>query len=303
MKGYRIDKAISPGESLERILNDCLTHMEGQVREGNEREVAVHEIRRTIKRVRAILRLIRDETGYAAYYRENQFYRELSARLSTMRDETVLRQTILELGETRVGFLQEKEMKRFQDLFRDRIERSGAAFQERYGGFGSLVEDLERGRARIADLCRLGDDPDLFRAGLRRVYRRGRRCLQRFRENYSMEEFHEYRKQTKYLLHQLELFRPYYPRVLKASCRSLAGHADLLGEIRDLDRLEIYLKVAPRVEIPASGRKKLIMEISHRRDPMMRKVFRRAGLIYAEKPGAFARRMNGYQRNYYEHHA
>ena len=263
-------------------------------------EVAVHEIRRTIKRFRAILRLIRDEIGYAAFYRENRFYRELSARLSPMRDEAMLRQTILKSGDGHREFLQEKEKKRLQEVFRERIERSRKEYQVRYGGFEQLVEDLEKGRARIPSCCRFREDPDLFRTGLKRVYRRGRKSLFRIREDYSLEDFHEYRKQTKYLLHQVELLRPIFPRLLKAYTGSVAGHAELLGEIRDLDRLELYLKDAPRREIPASGKKSAMSEIIRRRDPLMGKVFRRAGLIYAEKPGAFAQRMNEYQRYYYE---
>ena len=34
---------------------------------------SVHEIRKSFKRLRAILRLIRDAIGYSTYYRENSF--------------------------------------------------------------------------------------------------------------------------------------------------------------------------------------------------------------------------------------
>jgi len=98
--------------------------MQGQIQEEEGMEMAVHEIRRTIKRFRAILRLIRDEIGYAAFYRENRFYRELSARLSPMRDEAVLRQTILKSGDGQREFLRAKEKTRLQEVFRERIERS-----------------------------------------------------------------------------------------------------------------------------------------------------------------------------------
>ena len=55
--------------------------MENQMKSHEDVHKAIHETRRTIKRIRAILRLIRDETGYNIYYRENRFYRNISRKM------------------------------------------------------------------------------------------------------------------------------------------------------------------------------------------------------------------------------
>jgi len=50
---------------------------------------AIHEIRRSFKKCRSLLRLIRDSMGYAMYYRENTQMRDMHRLLSHARDADV----------------------------------------------------------------------------------------------------------------------------------------------------------------------------------------------------------------------
>src|SRR5262245_23423066 len=51
---------------------------------------SIHAIRKRCKRIRAVLRLMRDELGDAVYRRENHCYRDIAEPLAGARDATVL---------------------------------------------------------------------------------------------------------------------------------------------------------------------------------------------------------------------
>src|SRR5260370_31890223 len=60
---------------------------------------AVHDARKQLKKVRANLRLLREELGLRAYQRENAWAREAARPLTGVRDAKVLLETLAELAE------------------------------------------------------------------------------------------------------------------------------------------------------------------------------------------------------------
>ena len=52
----------------------------------NNTDKRIHEIRKSFKRCRAVLRLIRDEIGYNNYLETNILFRDLGRSLSSYRD-------------------------------------------------------------------------------------------------------------------------------------------------------------------------------------------------------------------------
>ena len=70
------------------LAREQLTNSNWQVDE------AIHETRRSLKRLRAILRLVKNEVGAPIYDRDNSYFRNLGRQLSELRDATVIRQTL-----------------------------------------------------------------------------------------------------------------------------------------------------------------------------------------------------------------
>ncbi|MCK4751050.1 MAG: CHAD domain-containing protein, partial [Bacteroidales bacterium] len=79
MNGFSISKRETVKENIDRILLEQVDYILGHC-EGEQEDMhkSIHEIRKSIKRIRAVLRLIREEIGYSTYYRENVFYRDIS---------------------------------------------------------------------------------------------------------------------------------------------------------------------------------------------------------------------------------
>ena len=71
------------------------------------------------------------------------------------------------------------------------------------------------------------------RRGGQRIYRRGRRALAAAHEKPTVEHLHEWRKQVKYLRHQLELLRPMKAIVLEPFVERAEQLGDILGDDHD----------------------------------------------------------------------
>ena len=78
-------------EELEGTLKELLTVND------QARSTAMHEARKHLKKVRALIRLLRPATGEAFYKRENAAMRKAAQRMSSIRDSHVRVQTIKKL--------------------------------------------------------------------------------------------------------------------------------------------------------------------------------------------------------------
>jgi len=294
MEGYRINMELTLEESLERIFLLCISYVRNQIDHPQDMDIAVHEARRTYKRIRALLRMIRDEIGYSDYYRENTCYRDLSARLSPLRDSYVLRRTMTDLHTRFPEEFPEKETRSINDSIQQKCKEYFEDFTGRQGGFDRMKEDLDQAVDRVHNFCKLRNEFRAIRKGIRRTYSRGHRYLRIVQKKYEEEQFHEYRKNTKYLLHQMELIQPVYPRLIKAYAGTMDKHSEILGDTRDYLRLENYIRERSRGKRLTAGNRKMIMGISLRREEMMQNIIPKANRIYAEKPREIIKRLDTY---------
>lgn len=71
----------------------------------NERQEAIHDVRKRIKKIRAVVRLVRDELGKEVYKRENECFRDAGRGLSEVRDAQVLLETFNKLEKHFADFI------------------------------------------------------------------------------------------------------------------------------------------------------------------------------------------------------
>jgi CHAD domain-containing protein len=294
VKGYRINMDLSLEEGIKMVFLGCIAFIRDQIVNRNDVHVPVHETRRTTKRIRAALRMIRDEIGYSNYYRENTFYREMARRISALRDHHVLLNTISGLNEEHPAEFPDNEVKAIINSLGRAVEVDIEIFSSQSGGFERILEELDLAAGRVDQYCRLRDGFVSVRKGIRRIYGRGYKYLKILQQSYHEEQFHEYRKNTKYLLYQMELIRPVYPKMIKAYAGAIDLYEEMLGNTRDYERLEKYILAMPRGRGSSVHRLKLLEAIHLRRQAMLKSIFANANRIYAEKPGEFTRRIGQY---------
>jgi CHAD domain-containing protein len=252
---------------------------------------AIHEARKEIKKLRAVLRLVREELGEESFGEENRRYRDIGRMLAASRDAQAKLETLNALEE-HFGrdFLASASTGWREALQLERQQLTEHATPQSSRPIAEAARELRRGRASIP-VWPIEEDPlTLIAAGLRWSYARGRRTMRRVLEEDSSENVHAWRKRAKDLWYQLRIIQDAWPPMIAASAAQAHELADLLGEHHDLAVLGEDLET--REGIPYS--KTLTALIHQREAEYLERALTLGRRIYAEKPGAFARRHQAY---------
>ena len=194
---------------------------------------AVHETRKSLKRLRAIARLARDELGDEAYRRENVAFRDAGRRLAGARDSQVLLETLDALTDR---YPDQAAPARFERFKRTLVGQHGAAQRHLHerAAVSEVRGELRRARARVGDWHLEREGLDALAAGFRRIYRRGRRAYRTARQEPSTENLHELRKRAKYLWYAAQIVRGAAPKKMRRIARRAHQLSNLIGEDHDL---------------------------------------------------------------------
>jgi CHAD domain-containing protein len=194
---------------------------------------AVHETRKSLKRLRAITRLVRDELGDETYRRENVAFRDAGRRLAGARDSQVLLETLDALTDRYPDDAPPERLGRFK---RTLVGQHGAAQRRLHEGaaVAEVRDELRQARARVGDWQLEREGLDALASGFRRIYRRGRRAYRTARREPSTENLHELRKRAKYLWYAAQIVRVAAPKKMKRIARRAHELSNLIGEEHDL---------------------------------------------------------------------
>jgi CHAD domain-containing protein len=183
---------------------------------------SVHAARKSAKRIRAALRLMRDSLGRRAYRRENGRVRDAAKPLTGVRDAFMLRKHLRSIPARSLALHQGLDAEYHRE--RDAVESQG---------WFAAVARLRAARVQLAAAPALPSEGASAIAGVRKSYKAGRKACARARPK-SDRALHEWRKQTKYLLNQLEVLRTVFNVELKKFHRRADELADILGDDHDL---------------------------------------------------------------------
>jgi CHAD domain-containing protein len=255
---------------------------------------AVHRARKHLKKARAILRLLRPAMGDVAYARENAALRDAARPLSTVRDGKALLDQlealvkrygapgrVLPLDPLRLQLQRERRESRRKLL------RGPAALQTQRAMLTQVQARSARWRVGRHGWSVLGD-------GLKRIYGRGRNELSLVRAKRSTERLHEWRKQVKYLWHQLQLLQPLWPGLIGELADQAHQLADYLGDDHDLAVLRAKALASRELFPQPSARSALIALIDRCRTELQDKAIVLGERLYEEKPADFSARFGRY---------
>src|SRR5665213_801612 len=144
---------------------------------GADLEEVVHDARKRLKRVRAVIRLARDGLGRRLAEREDTLFREAGRPLSEVRDAEVRLQALDDLVERHgdqgrpevIGSAREMLLHRKREVCRRVLDQGDA--------LAKVARAMEEARSDVKRWKVAGDDWDALEGGLERIYRRGRRAL------------------------------------------------------------------------------------------------------------------------------
>jgi len=226
--------------------------------------VPVHEARKSIKKLRAALRLARTMGPERVLEGVAVPLREAAHALGPVRDHLVLNKISKDL------------VKRGEDKPPDPASPdTGPLLKRAHAG-------LERAGNGLRRLLQAGFDEMGAEAGLRRLYKRARKAMKKACESESDEDLHAWRRRAKDFCYVLELVEA--PSRYVEKLRRLT---ELLGDDHDLASFA-------RAHDSANARRahhSILKRARKRRRPLQKKAFRLGRKLFRENERDFVRRV------------
>ena len=245
---------------------------------------SLHEARKNLKKVRATLRLVREQLGERIYQQENQNFREAARALSPRRDAEVLVKTLDKLRRSR------KKAARYAGI--DKLDRVLLGRHQQAFGTEDQKDEIEvalraaRHRAKNWPLKKL-DWTDLLE-GLESSYRKARKALRLAQESRADDELHEWRKRVKDLWYQLRLIEPACSEAVGNLAREMKCLSEHLGDDHDLMML---LQAVDCAGLAADEIQFISDWIEDRRGKLQSNAADLGEKLFNEKPARFVRRI------------
>ena len=285
-------------------------------------ETAVHEARKALKRLRALLSLIESELGSERHAREDAVLDTIAQRLSATRDADVLLATLDALVERHPRRLRGRGgVLRLRAQLLSEVQSARGELQQP-AAVAQAIGELSACRVRVAAWSLPERDGlSLLEPGLARIYRQGRKRQRRVAAGRGARTraMHRWRKRVKdlrYAAQMLQLEPDTRPSSIPkrgrdrrrrrearrdaAWLRRLERQADALGELlgeeHDLAVMRDYVRAQPRgkrggARVGRGTRRSLERLIAARRRQLRKEALRRGERLYRRTPERFLRRV------------
>ena len=291
---YRLKAGESVPKGIKRIVNEQIEKAIDELAATDELGVdeAVHKARQRLKKIRAVVRLVRDRLGNKAYQQENARFRDLGRSLANLRDSRVRIQTLDNLSA------------HFADIEPDAFigirHELGVDYRREYqsvldeGMMMSLRNQLKDTKNEVNDWKIKANNWSAVDSSLKRVYQRGDRALDKVRSKPTVENFHDWRKRVKYLRYQLQILRPIWIEMTEEWIDRTHDLSDYLGEDHDLAVLKELILSQPERFDRQNTLSTLTALIDRRREELQSSAMFLGRRIYTEKPRHFVNRLGNY---------
>jgi len=165
--------------------------------------------------------------------------------------------------------------------------------QDRKSAMTKVAQLLRQARERVQNWPEV-DYHQALAKDLRRVFKQGRTTFATAYDQPSVENFHEWRKQVKYLLYQTRVLRPLWQTMMEALATELDTLGKHLSEDHDLAILREELSEQLENSENRTDIEALVALVDQRRNELEICARILGARIYADKPRSFAARSEAY---------
>jgi CHAD domain-containing protein len=303
---YRLKRGEPVPEGIRRIAAEELADAARRLTAARPatRDEAIHEARKSVKKVRALSRLMRPELD-GEYSRINRRLRNAGRQLSQLRDAGAIIETF------------DKLRKKYQDELGANsllsIRRALAARKRQTGRSISVLEVLRQSAASITGIGKgvkkwqlHTDGFPALHPGLHETFRRARKAMSRAKKNPLPGNCHEWRKRVKDNWYQIRLLEDLWTDVIQADAiqtdvmhanaiqsdaKSLKDLETWLGDDHNLVVLHSQLTDSPEAFGKGGDLKILAGLIGKYQKELRENALSLGEQIYREKPRDYVRRM------------
>jgi len=287
--GLRPDEPLAAG--VRRVACTQIDRAIGELTSARDPHRSVHEARKCMKRVRALLHLIRPAIGEKTFKKEDKRIRDMGRRLSGPRDCQAIIETVAKLEngsgpawdisatQTLKAKLYSERRKAERELYRHTIEEAVSELVETREHYRHMK--LKGGRGRIGD-------------GLQRCYRRARHDFMRAYEQKRAEDFHEWRKSAQRHWRQMQLLCRAWPEAMEARISAARELSRLLGDDHDLAVLTERVTAQKKSLGEDWDTDAFLSACTTRQDELRHSARDLGKFLFVERPSNFRQRMDAY---------
>jgi CHAD domain-containing protein len=254
----------------------------------SDRTGDVHLVRVTIKRLRALMRLIRPVISERVFAQQNTRLKKAAWRLSLARDSDVARQTLATLP---VSSARERQavasvLAGFSDHDESRIEISKA--------MNEIELELEQTRVELHQIRISGHEWEAIGPGLEDVYRQCRKRMRCALGQGDDEAFHKWRIRVKNLFYELQTLQPVWPERLVKMIADLRQLEENIGADHDLVVLKQSLVKTPDAFGGAKAVEHVVASLSEKSKQLRREAEPLGKAIFHQTSRGFVRELGQY---------
>lgn len=289
---YRLTPGQPISDSVRQIGTDqidrVLAGFSPKSRNGN----AVHEARKAMKRLRALLHLVRPAMRKEDFRREEARVKQIGRSLAGVRDIQAMLETIAKLE----AYDEPDGQGPVAAELRTRFEARRAAAEKGLNGSGAtqarkLLREARRG---FSELELQNDDFAVVAATLEADYRKARRSYAHAYRCGEDEAFHDWRKYVQRHWRQLLLVAPAWPKALRPHIALARTLSDVLGEDHDLFILAGLVRAEDK-PLGKAADVEAFLALCRARQEALRDIAREMGArLLAEKPSSLSARLKVY---------
>jgi CHAD domain-containing protein len=285
---FKIDEPVEKG--FRRIAGEQLAIALAELDAGGGIDAkGVHEFRKALKRLRALVRLASSALDGKNVRRRTRALGEIARLLSDHRDNVVMRDTIGKLtsdsdADTAAALAQvQPQLARLSSENGATFDADAAAEARRL-----LLREVKKfSRIRLR-----GRGFQALEGGLEKSYRRARKAIKVACIEPTDENFHSLRKAVQWHWRQTNLLSRAWPE--EFAVRAAAAHelSQLIGDDHDLAVLIDAVENAE--DIPAESKPAILAVCKQRQETLRQAAEPRARRLFAEAPKAFVERLSVY---------
>ncbi len=283
---YKFKITETPERGLRRLGVDQIERAERALCASGQSNGGIHETRKCMKRIRALLRLVRPGLDESAFQKENARYREISRQLSSERDAQILNETVLKLepSASTSDLPAIAALKQHLDAARPAPETVSADTKA-----ASVCEHLAAAKSVMAKLDVGGSGFESVEHGLRDSYRKGCRLFERAYRSGIDETFHDWRKSVQLHWRHMALLSRAWPDMVSARVEAARQLSQILGDSQDLSVLIVYIKGLPATALPKPAAERLVRLALKRQKHLRAAAEPRGAQLYSLPPKSLAR--------------
>jgi CHAD domain-containing protein len=288
---YRFKLQEPIGEAVSRIGLEQIDMATAKLASKDDVPAAIHDARRCLKRLRALLRLIRPGLADGAYRREAKLLAGTGRLLSVARDLFVTRQTLDKL-EDRFGPLPNGgTAERLGKLIAAGHARNRRASAD---GRRQALQRLERARRLFAGKAVERIEFDHLTVGLAAAYRKARKAFRHAYREPSDEAFHALRKRVQLHWRHMSLLSHGWPEAMSARAAEAKELSRLLGEDHDCAVLLAFVSAPDMPPLEADDLDVLTQRCRAYQADLRAQARPRGERLFAERPSALEKRVRLY---------